>query len=459
MNDLQLIEKAKEYLNTGDTQGLSGLIFDHPKLLDYRSHETEHFTLLHQAARDGDLNQAEMLLEVGADPADRTGEWIVDEVPEEGYYEPGWTALMLAARGGHVEVVRLLIGHGVSVDDVDHYGGSAVHSAAAANAVEIVDLLLTKGAAMTPECHVSQFDETLGWHFVGTPMHVAADCGCAEIIKCLLRHGTPVDQRLFPCKRTPLHFAAARGHLEAVEALVEAGADPNLRESRSDHGIDNDFTPLHYAAREEHVDVVKRLLDAGADRDVLVTRTSQTAAQLAEEEGYIEVARLLQERGPMKNQCHGHVQNIFESIAKIQGNLGYIDQELPGLKVPQEIEEAVSSVTQSIGNGVLDIRAMAQDFANNFIMPQNENLGASNPQACDPNKTKEMIMSRMSDEMHSLNAIVQRLISLSKDNPSKYGVVSVLVGESATNILNAFVCICDTFDSITKMINAPKETE
>jgi len=56
---------------------------------------------------------------------------------------------------------------------------------------------------------------------------------------------------------TPLHFLVA--HPEAVRLLLEAGVDPNVRDTG------DNATPLHFAAGGGHLGSVRLLLDAGAD--------------------------------------------------------------------------------------------------------------------------------------------------------------------------------------------------
>ena len=56
---------------------------------------------------------------------------------------------------------------------------------------------------------------------------------------------------------TPLHVAAAYGHVPAIEALLAAGANVN---ASTDHGI----MPLHEAAFAGHPAAVRALLAAGA---------------------------------------------------------------------------------------------------------------------------------------------------------------------------------------------------
>ncbi|CAL1139465.1 unnamed protein product [Cladocopium goreaui] len=55
----------------------------------------------------------------------------------------------------------------------------------------------------------------------------------------------------------PLHLAAAKGHLEVVEALLAAGASVEAKDG-------NGSGPLHFAAFKGHLEVVEALLAAGA---------------------------------------------------------------------------------------------------------------------------------------------------------------------------------------------------
>jgi len=77
---------------------------------------------------------------------------------------------------------------------------------------------------------------------------------------------------------TALYCAAAGGHLEAVELLLEAGADSSIREAERGH------TPLHAAAYGGHVEVVRRLLLAGASLEARDYNCC-TAAGLAQLDG------------------------------------------------------------------------------------------------------------------------------------------------------------------------------
>jgi len=63
-----------------------------------------------------------------------------------------------------------------------------------------------------------------GW----TPLHYAATAGNVEIILILLDENAYIDAES-PNKSTPLMMAAMYGSTTAVRALLDAGADPTLR--------------------------------------------------------------------------------------------------------------------------------------------------------------------------------------------------------------------------------------
>ena len=60
---------------------------------------------------------------------------------------------------------------------------------------------------------------------------------------------------------TALHYASWNGHLEAVELLVEGGADVNAQSNNDHYGT----TPLHAAAHANHAEVAEFLLSRDAE--------------------------------------------------------------------------------------------------------------------------------------------------------------------------------------------------
>jgi len=74
-----------------------------------------------------------------------------------------------------------------------------------------------------------------------------------DIIKLLLTFNADPNQRGIN-DYTPLHMAVGERHLPAIEARLEAGADPRLRTR-----IDDCETPLEMAGRAGFAEIAKRL--------------------------------------------------------------------------------------------------------------------------------------------------------------------------------------------------------
>jgi len=84
---------------------------------------------------------------------------------------------------------------------------------------------------------------------------------------------------------TALMHAADAGHVAAVELLLDAGGDFNLKSAAQG-------TPLHLAARRGRFQVVQRLLEAGADFQVR-DESGRTPLFLAIDGGHADVIELL----------------------------------------------------------------------------------------------------------------------------------------------------------------------
>jgi len=92
-----------------------------------------------------------------------------------------------------------------------------------------------------------------------TAVHFAAFFGRAEAARLLVTHGADIDAHGTGWMTgTPLHSAVSGRHTDVVGVLLEAGANPDVRQSGG-------WTPLHSAAHNGDVASVRLLLDAGAD--------------------------------------------------------------------------------------------------------------------------------------------------------------------------------------------------
>ncbi len=120
----------------------------------------------------------------------------------------------------------------------------------AASAAELTAALTETLAAPAPK------ESATSLH--SAALHSAARNGDVEAIGALLAAGADPGAQAKD-GLTPLHVAAQEGQAAAIAALLDGGADPGAR--AYEYGL----TPLHAAASEGHAAAIAALLAAGAD--------------------------------------------------------------------------------------------------------------------------------------------------------------------------------------------------
>lgn len=142
-----------------------------PKLSNVNQEFTNGFTCLAAAASGTDVLMAKKFLELGADVNMPTG-------------DRGFTPLHLAAENACLEMVKLLLDNGASID--------------------------TRSSSKT------------------TPFYRAARGGSIEVLRLLHEKGSEVDAKTWD-NWTPLMEAVENGHEPAIDLLLEWGANPDQR--------------------------------------------------------------------------------------------------------------------------------------------------------------------------------------------------------------------------------------
>lgn len=89
---------------------------------------------LHKAAAEGDLRKVKALLKMG---------WPVDDID---YIEWDETALFLAARAGHIDIVKELVAHGADINHKAWTGATPLSEAFFGRNEEILKFLEEHGA-------------------------------------------------------------------------------------------------------------------------------------------------------------------------------------------------------------------------------------------------------------------------------------------------------------------------
>lgn len=159
----------------------------------------------------------------------------------------GMTALHWVTYQDDLEIATLLVRAGASVKAANRYGVTPLSLACTNGDGAMVEMLLKAGA--DPDTALPGGE---------TPLMTAARTGALASVKALVSRGASVDSKDERRGQTALMWAAAEGHADVVQALIDADADFGTR-------VPSGFTPLLFAVREGRIDVVRVLLKAGAD--------------------------------------------------------------------------------------------------------------------------------------------------------------------------------------------------
>jgi len=192
-------------------------------------------TCLHILAENGQYELTKLILDQFTNTARRTA--FVDAVvltELEGQRPRDLASIHLASLKGHTAIVELLLDSGVDVNCTNIKKDTPVLWAARGNHIETVRLLISRGADL-------QLENDKG----STPLYWAVRYGFTELSHLLITEGKAnIHQRRKDVGLvTPIVVAAALGHRDIVDVLLDNGADVEAR-------IGNGTTALHAAACE-----------------------------------------------------------------------------------------------------------------------------------------------------------------------------------------------------------------
>ncbi|XP_051063573.1 protein phosphatase 1 regulatory subunit 12C isoform X4 [Phodopus roborovskii] len=226
------------------------------------STNADGISALHQACIDENLEVVRFLVEQGA---------TVNQADNE-----GWTPLHVAASCGYLDIARYLLSHGANIAAVNSDGDLPL-DLAESDAME--GLLKAEIARRGVDVEAAKrAEEELLLHDT----------------RCWLNGGAMPEARHPRTGASALHVAAAKGYIEVMRLLLQAGYDTELRDG-------DGWTPLHAAAHWGVEDACRLLAEHGGGMDSL-THAGQRPCDLADEEVMSLLEELAQKQEDLRNQ-------------------------------------------------------------------------------------------------------------------------------------------------------------
>jgi uncharacterized protein len=280
--------------------------------VDVNAAQGDGTTALHWAARQGNVELAQMLLYAGANVkattrlgaytpllmAAETGNAAMIETLLKGGADPksattaGTTPLMMAAASGKADAVTALLDHGADVDAKESARGeTALMFAAAFNRVGAMKVLIAHGADVKAASKVVDL--------------AAAIAAAEEAFRAQLAQqgvGVPAPDAPAAAGRGGRGFGGRGGAPGAVGAAVGRGQGGQQFFRRAPLiTAQGGLTPLLFAARQGYIDAAKTLLASGADVNQVSQGDKTGPLLMATINGHFDLATHLLEQGANPN--------------------------------------------------------------------------------------------------------------------------------------------------------------
>ena len=186
--------------------------------------------------------------------------------------------LAIAVKQGNMALLHFLLANGVSLDQRDVNGNTALHLLIERNLVnDIREVVETCPESL-------DLKDSRG----NTPLLLAAFNGQCEIMSILLENGADIDATNSK-GYTALAVAARKRNARAVSTLLEFAANPDVPDNEG-------RTPLFVACQDKQLDIVRLLVENGATIDY-ADKSAHTPLYYAVMSEAYDVIRYLKEKG------------------------------------------------------------------------------------------------------------------------------------------------------------------
>ena len=236
---------------------------------DREVRDSHNWTPLHSAVKLGNIELVKLMLEWKADVnADRVSR------------NEASTPLTIAIHSKNLPLIGILIDGGASLTQQNLSGWLPLHSAVLTDDTGVVKLLLTRGAEV--DAHTQDVQRGLR----RPASHIAASYGKTEILRTLVAHHADLDER-DGYGDSILHAGARQGQGQISSLKFIMKNAPYLLNSRNSRKE----TPLHGAVLiEGNAEAIQLLLEMGAN-PLIKESGVLTALDQSENKGYEQLIR------------------------------------------------------------------------------------------------------------------------------------------------------------------------
>ncbi|XP_027715879.1 protein phosphatase 1 regulatory subunit 12C [Vombatus ursinus] len=306
----------------------------------------------------------------------------------------------------NLEVVRFLVEEGASVNQADNEGWTPLHVAASCGYLDIAQYLLSHGANIAAVnsdgdlpldlAEADAMESLLRAEIARRGVDVQAAKRAEEELllhdtRCWLNGGAMPEARHPRTGASALHVAAAKGYMEVMRLLLQAGYDPELRDG-------DGWTPLHAAAHWGVEDACRLLAEHGGGMDSL-THAGQRPCDLADEEVLSLLEELARKQEDLRNQK--------EALAQGHGMEASPEPQLPSsskhrrssvCRLSSREKISLQDLSKERRPGGTGAPLLRDEEEGEEEPPEPSALnGVSSPQSLDPPspKTKELRLARV----------------------------------------------------------------